>query len=126
MEAITRILFLNENREKFFGEGPYRLLLGVEETGSLHQAALSMGMAYSKALKLLKNAERVLGFPLTVRTTGGASGGGSRLTPQGKEWIGKYADYRDACVEANRRLYLEFFPEQRETAPAVDGNPGDR
>ena len=85
MEALTRIIFVDENREKFFGEGPYRLLRGVEETGSLRAAAQSMDMAYSKALKLLKNAEAALGFPLTKRTTGGASGGGSCLTEQGKE-----------------------------------------
>lgn len=111
MEAITRIIFVDENKEKFFGEGPYRLLIGIEETGSLHQSAMAMGMAYSKALKLLKHAEEALGFPLTIRIAGGASGGGSKLTPEGKEWIQKYAAYRDACVEANRRIYLECFPE---------------
>lgn len=116
MKAITRILFLDEQNDKFFGEGPYRLLVGVEETGSLHQAALTMGMAYSKALKLIKHAEQTLGFPLTYRTTGGTAGGGSRLTPEGKEWIEKYAAYRDACVDANRRLYQAFFPEQQPSA----------
>ena len=113
MRAITKIIFLDENGEKFFGEGPYRLLRGVEETGSLRAAAQSMDMAYSKALKLLKNAETALGFPLTKRTAGGASGGGSCLTEQGKEWMERYEAYRNACVQANRRLYLEFFPEQR-------------
>ena len=113
MEALTRIIFVDDNREKFFGEGPYRLLRGVEATGSLRAAAQSMDMAYSKALKLLKNAETALGFPLTNRTAGGASGGGRCLTAQGKEWMARYEAYRNACVQANRRLYLEFFPEQR-------------
>ena len=120
MEAVTRIVFVDDSREKFFGEGPYRLLLAVEQTGSLHSAAGSMGMAYSKAMKLIRRAESVLGFPLTIRTTGGASGGGSRLTPEGKEWITRYEAYRNACVEANSRLYSQFFPEQRETASAAD------
>lgn len=123
MEAVTKIVFLDENREKFFGEGPYRLLRGVEQTGSLRSAAAAMGMAYSKALRILKHAEEVLGFPLTSRSVGGVSGGGSRLTDEGKEWIEKYEAYRNACVLANRRLYLEFFPEQREenTVPHRDG-----
>ena len=112
---------MDENKEKFFGEGPYRLLRGVEETGSLRAAAQGMDMAYSKALHLVKRAEQVLGFPLTSRTAGGASGGGSCLTEQGKEWMARYEAYRDACVEANRRLYLEFFPQQRQTPPAADG-----
>lgn len=110
MEARTKIIFVDENGDKFFGEGPYQLLLGVERTGSLRCAAMEMGMAYSKAMKLVRHAEAALGFPLTQRTVGGTSGGGSCLTPQGKEWISRYGDYRDACADANRQLYLEFFP----------------
>ena len=113
MKAVTRIIFLDEQGDKFFGEGPYRLLCAVEETGSLRAAAMSMNMAYTKALKVLKNAEAALGFPLTARMTGGKDGGGSQLTPEGKEWITRYEAYRNACVQANRQLYLEFFPEQR-------------
>lgn len=109
MKAVTRILFLDEEGNKFFGEGPCRLLKSVEESGSLRGAAASLGMAYTKALKLMKNAEAAVGFPLTMRSAGGKNGGGSRLTPEGKEWLEKYEAYRDACVQANHRLYLEFF-----------------
>lgn len=113
MKAITRIQFLDDHDQKFFGEGPCRLLRGVEKTGSLRAASMQMGMAYTKALKLLKNAENALGYQLTMRTSGGRDGGGSRLTPEGEEWLKKYEAYRDACIQANRKLYLEFFPEQR-------------
>ena len=50
MQAVTRVIFLDEDGEKFFGEGPCRLLHAVEQTGSLRAAAQSMGMAYTKAL----------------------------------------------------------------------------
>ena len=113
MKPVTKIQLFDENGEKFFGEGPCRLLEKVEQTGSLRCAAASMEMAYSKALKLVKQAEEALGFPLTQRSVGGRDGGGSTLTPQGKEWLKQYEDYRDACVQANRQLYLEFFPRQR-------------
>ena len=83
-------------------------------------------MAYSKAMKLLKRAEEVLGFPLTRRSAGGVSGGGSCLTEAGKEWTERYGAYRDACVAANQRLYLEFFPQQREAAPADHREPQQR
>lgn len=82
MRAITKIIFLDEQGEKFFGEGPARLLHGVEETGSLRAAAMSMNMAYTKALKLIRNAETALGFPVISRKTGGKDGGGSRLTEE--------------------------------------------
>ena len=120
MHAQTKITLIADDGEKYFGEGPYRLLRGVERTGSLLQSAQQMEMSYSKAIRILKRAEEVIGFPLTDRAAGGVSGGGSRLTEQGKEWAERYERYRDACVEANRRLYLEFFPEQRQEAPVSD------
>ena len=113
MKAVTKITFLDDNDEKFFGEGPARLLRGVEATGSLRAAAMSMEMAYTKALKLIQNAEKALGFALIRRSTGGKDGGGSYLTEEGKEWLQRYEAYRDACKQSNSRLYLEFFPEQR-------------
>ena len=112
MRAVTKIIFNTEQGEKFFGDGPAMLLRAVEEKGSLRAAAISMNMAYTKALKLMKNAEEALGFQLTERTTGGKDGGGSSLTPEGKEWLTRYEDYRDACVRANKELYMEYFPEQ--------------
>ena len=113
MKAVTKITFLDENGEKFFGEGPAWLLHNVAQSGSLRAAAMSMDMAYTKALKLIRNAENALGFALIRRATGGKDGGGSSLTPEGKEWLARYEAYRDACKLSNSRLYLEFFPEQR-------------
>ena len=110
MKPVTKIQLFDENGEKFFGEGPCRLLEKVEQTGSLRCAAASMEMAYSKALKLVKQAEEVLGFPLTQRSVGGRDGGGSTLTPEGREFLHKYEAYRDACVQANRELYANYFP----------------
>ena len=121
MHAQTKITLMADDGEKFFGEGPYRLLKGVEHTGSLHQAAQQMEMSYSKAIKIIKRAEEVIGFPLTNRATGGVSGGGSWLTEQGKEWAERYERYRNACVEANRRLFRDYFPEQRQETSVSDG-----
>ena len=113
MKAVSKITFLNDAGEKFFGEGPARLLHGIVQTGSLRAAAMSMDMAYTKALKLIRNGETALGFALIHRSTGGKDGGGSSLTTEGKEWLQRYEAYRDACKQANSKLYLEFFPEQR-------------
>ena len=112
MKARTKIIFFDENDNKFFGEGPARLLHAIEEYGSLRTAAASMNMAYTKAHKIINNAETALGFALTARTTGGKTGGGSQLTPEGKEWLNRYENYRNACIQANQQLYLEFFSKQ--------------
>ena len=109
MKAVTKIIFFDDAGEKFFGEGPCRILHAVDTEGSLHAAATSMGMAYSKAHRIIQNAEKALGFPLTIKIVGGKAGGGSRLTQEGREWLQKYEEYRDACVRENNRLYQEFF-----------------
>lgn len=119
MKAITRLFFLDDKNEKFFGEGPYRLLKQVDETGSLHSAAFTLGMAYSKATKLLKNAEKSLGFPLTVRKIGGKSGGGSVLTDEAKEFLSRYEAYRNECVKHNEKIFAKYFEKKEVTESKV-------
>ena len=110
MKPMSKIIIADDNGIKFFGEGPLQLLRSVERTGSLRAAALEMEMAYSKASKLLKQAEANLGFSLTTRSAGGKDGGGSVLTPEGKRWLRQYEAYRNACVEANKAIYRQHFP----------------
>lgn len=109
MRIATKIIIYDQKDEKCFGEGPFRLLCGVKETGSLRLAAQNMGMSYTKALRLVKNAEEGLGFSLLVRTAGGKSGGGSSLTPEGQDFLERYQAYRAACIKENRRLFDEYF-----------------
>ena len=110
MKPVTKITLTDDNGIKFFGEGPCRLLRGVEKTGSLRAASMEMEMAYTKASKLLKQAESTLGFPLTTRRAGGKDGGGSVLTPEGKTLLQQYEAYRDACIKANQEFYRQYFP----------------
>lgn len=112
MKPDIHIFLCDDAGERFFGEGPYRLLMLVQETGSLRAAAARMGMAYTKALKIITRAEGALGFPLTERTTGGRGGGGSRLTDKAKELIERYEQYKTQCREANRRIFADCFLQQ--------------
>ena len=94
-----------DNNGKAFGEGPFRLLQGVAETGSLHQAAARMGMSYRKAWNLLNQIEERLGFPLLERRVGGVSGGGSTITPQGLELMVHYERFREEIGREIRQAY---------------------
>ena len=82
MRPALRVMLCDDAGERFFGEGPCRLLHLIEETGSLRSAAAQMGLSYSKALRLVQHAEKELGFALTCKTIGGRGGGGSTLTQQ--------------------------------------------
>lgn len=97
---------------KAFGPGIACLLRRIEETGSLQGAAASMNMAYSKAWKILKETEGEWGIALTNRETGGRSGGGSTLTEEAKEILGKYEAFvREAERQMDLLFEREFTPE---------------
>ncbi len=98
-----------DNDGKAFGEGPYELLKHVQETGSLHQAAIRMGMSYRKAWLTIHASEQRLGFSLLERTVGGASGGGSKITRAGGAFIRKYELFRDEVSRALETVYQKYF-----------------
>lgn len=109
MKIKVKVTICTDDWERCFGEGPYQLLTGVRELGSLRAAAQSMGMAYTKAFHLIKTVEAALGQPLTRRTIGGRGGGGSVLTPVGEELLRRYDAYRTACRDEAHRLYTQYF-----------------
>lgn len=113
MTPWIKICLCDDENNKFFGPGPYHLLCGIEKHGSLRASAQDMGMAYSKALSLLRRAEEQLGFPLTSRKIGGSGGGGSVLTDNAKELMKRYAEYEAACRKACGKLFEKYFQEQR-------------
>ena len=113
MKPALRVMLCDDAGERFFGEGPCRLLHLIEETGSLRSAAAQMGLSYSKALRLVQHAANELGCALTCKTFGGRGGGGSTLTAEARQFLERYEAYRDACVQTSRELYSAFFPGQR-------------
>lgn len=98
-----------DNDGKAFGEGPYRLLKGVEKLGSLHQAAIEMKMSYRKAWLTLNTCEERLGFALIERQVGGTSGGGSHLTVKGKNFVKRYEVFRKDVREGLEKTFKKHF-----------------
>ncbi len=86
-------VLVDENNEKFFGNGPMRLLQGVRKTGSLSAAARAMDMSYSKANKLIAHCEEALGFKLLESKSGGKSGGFSVLSQKAELCVSLYEEF---------------------------------
>ena len=95
--------------EKCFGPGVAALLTLVKTCHSLRAAAMEMGMAYSKAWTILKNAEEQLGFKLLLSTTGGKHGGGAELTEQGEALLAAYASYCQTLRDFAQRQFAADF-----------------
>jgi molybdate transport system regulatory protein len=101
-----------DHNGKAFGEGPYELLKRVEKTSSLHEAAHQMDMSYSKAWKLIQAMEKRLGFFLLDKKVGGLSGGGSQVTPKGKELMKRYERFETDARKAIEKAYRKHFGSQ--------------
>lgn len=109
MKPDLRAYLLGFEGARVFGPGPRELLERVESEGSLRAAAISMGMAYTKASRMVKAAEASFGFPLTERTIGGVGGGGSRLTTEARDLLDRYEAFEAACEDDLRRNFSECF-----------------
>lgn len=84
-----------------FGPGIAALCRGVAETGSLNAAAKDMGMAYSKAWRIIKTTERALGVQLLNRD--GARG--STLTDDAIKLINAYYNLQQKLREFGKTEY---------------------
>jgi molybdate transport system regulatory protein len=99
MKLKFKIWIENENNISILGEGKWKLLQAIKETGSLKAAAEEMGFAYRQTWENLKTIEEKLGFQLVEKTRGGESGGKTILTPKGEQ-----------IVEFFENLYQEIEP----------------
>lgn len=104
--GMTLRLFTDK---KAFGPGIAQLLELTDDTHSLNKAAAMMGMAYSKAWKILNESEDALGFKLLERHAGGSGGGGAVLTPEGRKILEAYTSFREEADGAVRVLYEKYF-----------------
>ncbi len=95
--------------EKCFGPGIAELLRRVDGARSLRAAAAEMGMAYSKAWRIIKECEEALGMRLLNSTTGGHHGGGAELTPEGRDMLDKYEAFAAGINAEAARLMGKIF-----------------
>lgn len=93
----------------FFGPGKARLMEYIEKTGSMQEACLEMGLSYSKGARMIKSAEKQLGFKLLERRIGGSGGGGSRLTDEGMDLLKKYRQLTLRVQKDADRAFEEIF-----------------
>ena len=85
------------------------LLKLIDETGSLAEAAAQMQLSYRRAWGKLKEIEANIGMRLVESAAGGAGGGGSTLTADGRRFVAQYEAYRTAAEQALAREYTRAF-----------------
>lgn len=95
--------------EKFFGPGVAQLMQLIDQHHSLHKATEEMHIAYSKAWRILKEAQKNIGFEIIHKTVGGSGGGGSVLTEEGREYLQRYLAFEQELRKEADRLFQKYF-----------------
>lgn len=106
LDTSIRLTISNPDSDSnsMYGLGIANLCLGVRELGSLNAAAKKMGMAYSKAWRIIKDTESALGVELLIRD--GAHG--SELTEEGNKLLDTYFSIVDELSKKATELYKEL------------------
>jgi molybdate transport system regulatory protein len=114
-------VWLETDEGYVFGPGVYSLLKKVRETGTLKEAAGSLGMSYRFAWGLVKKAEEKLGQPLLHSHKGGRYGGGStELTEVGMQFLENFSKIELVVNELSREPgLLEQFPSRNQIEAEV-------
>jgi molybdate transport system regulatory protein len=116
-------IWLQDGGTPVFGVGIRELLIRVEATGSLHQAAADMGIAYSKAWRIVRRAEDHLGFALMSRRAGGVRGGGSTPSEEARWLVSAFGALMDEAGVALDNLYAKHFGTADQGIPRETGEP---
>lgn len=104
-------IWMENDKGKVFGDGPFDILSRVQRTGSLRQAAFEIKMSYSQAWNLIKSLEEKLGFKLLKRKVGGIKGGGSELTEEAIILKDKYNIFYQQVEQYINSVYRNIFKE---------------
>ncbi len=79
--------WIGRHDRNFLGKGRVELLKNIDKTGSISKAAKAMKMSYKAAWDAVDAMSNLAEHALVERVTGGRGGGGTRLTPYGKEVV---------------------------------------
>jgi len=113
MEVGGTVSLCKEARE-FLGQDRIRLLEMIEEHGSITKAAKAVGISYKTAWDTIDAINNLSEKPLFVRMAGGKSGGGTRLTEEGKEVVRKYR-----IIQEEHNKFLSNISQRVESADGL-------
>ena len=115
LDIYPQIQLTLERNQGFFGPSIAQFLSLTDHTGSMQTACRQMHMSYTKGWKILKEAERELGYPLLITQSGGTEGGSSQLTPKARDFLSRFLKMEKELMEEARRLYQKYFYMEDET-----------
>lgn len=115
LDIFPQVQLTLERDDGFFGPSVAQFLSLIDHTGSMQTACRQMHMSYTKGWKILKAAEKQLGYPLLITQSGGAEGGSSLLTPKAKDFLVRFLGMEKELREDAQKLYQKYFSMEDQT-----------
>ena len=106
---IRSKIWIERRGEVVLSEWRVELLEAIDANGSLSRAAEALNIPYRTAWERVKATEGEVGFRLLESESGGADGGGSRLTPEARQLCRRFRRVSSGIQEVvSRRFAAEF------------------
>jgi molybdate transport system regulatory protein len=90
------------------GDGKWQILKAIDQHGSLRAACKALGLTYRRTWGDLKAIEEEFGFPLLEKSRGGAEGGKTELTPEGKTLVRAFDTFHTKVDLVMDEAFKEF------------------
>lgn len=101
---ISSNLTLELMNQPFLLEKRIELLFAIERTGSINKAAKEVPMSYKSAWEAVDTMNNLSHTPILTKMAGGTGGGGTQLTPYGKNLLKTYT-----LLKEEQQRFLEHL-----------------
>ena len=98
-----------EQESAFFSARLKLLLYLLADNNNMRTSCACSGIAHSKAWEMINRLEQHLGYSVVERQRGGRSGGSTRLTPQGREFLEAYQEFEEAVHRYAQNEFQKRF-----------------
>jgi molybdate transport system regulatory protein len=112
-DGVHGKIFINLGGETLLCRGRMQFLEALDESGSISAAARKVGCSYRKAWSLVERTNRAAGRTIIETFSGGRSGGGARLTEEGRRLLRFFRN----ILEENARITAEMWERFKEMFP---------
>jgi molybdate transport system regulatory protein len=111
---IRSKIWIERGEEVVLSEWRVELLEAIDANGSLSRAAEALDVPYRTAWERVKATEAELGVRLLESESGGADGGGSRLTAEARDLCRRFRRVSGGIQEVVSRRFAAEFGEPKE------------
>ena len=98
-----------EQESPFFSARLKLLLYLLADTNNMRTSCACSGIAHSKAWDMINRLEQHLGYSVVERQRGGRSGGSTRLTQQGRDFLTAYHDFEQTVHRFTQEEFKKRF-----------------